>query len=65
MGMTFVAVADGRPDLAARAARELATQAWQVRADLHDEAPPAAEALRLAAAAESGPSRLRTALGRT
>jgi microcystin degradation protein MlrC len=50
MGMAFVAVTDGDPDLARDVARELARSAWDVRFDLEGDGEEIDEALRTAAA---------------
>ncbi|WP_165367901.1 M81 family metallopeptidase, partial [Phytoactinopolyspora endophytica] len=55
MGMTFVAVTDDDPALAADVARTLADAAWKVRDQLDAELTSVDDALRQAAAAGSGP----------
>jgi microcystin degradation protein MlrC len=55
LGMTFLAVADGDPELASEVAGELAGYAWRRRADFTGTATRLDEALTVAAAAGSGP----------
>ncbi len=49
MGMAFLCVTDGDPDLASEAARIVADEAWRVRQELEGEAVPIGDALRKAA----------------
>ncbi len=55
MGMSFLAVADNDPALAAAVAGDLAGKAWARRAELIGTAAAIDEALTIAAAAPSGP----------
>ena len=55
MGTTFVAVADGDPDLARRAARWMAERAWQRRHEFTGDLPSPADAVRYAAGAPKKP----------
>lgn len=55
MGMAFIAVADGDPAIASRAARWMAQRAWERRQGFVGEAPSPAEALRHAADSPKGP----------
>ena len=55
MGMAFLAVADGDPAVARRAARWMAQRAWDHRQNFLIEAPSPTEALRHAADASKGP----------
>jgi microcystin degradation protein MlrC len=55
MGMSFLAVTDGDPDLAAAIARDLADAAWAVRADLQGDGVAIDDALRTANASEQRP----------
>lgn len=48
MGMSFLAVTDGDPELARSIARELAQAAWDVRSDLDGDGVPVDDALRQA-----------------
>ncbi|WP_420445151.1 M81 family metallopeptidase [Candidatus Poriferisodalis sp.] len=55
MGMAFMAVTDGDADLAGEIARELASAAWEVRAELEGDGISVDEALRRAATADAHP----------
>ncbi len=55
MGMAFMAVTDGDADLAGQIARELASAAWEVRAELEGDGISVDEALRRAATADAHP----------
>jgi microcystin degradation protein MlrC len=55
MGMSFVAVHDGDPVAARKAAQWLARRAWERRAEYVGDTPSADDALRYAMAAPKGP----------
>ncbi len=55
MGMAFMAVTDGDADLAGQIARELASAAWDVRAELEGDGVGIDEALRRAVTADAHP----------
>lgn len=55
MGMSFLAVTDGDPDLASDVASALARTAWEQRSAYDAAGVPVEEALRRAAAADDGP----------
>lgn len=55
MGMSFLAISDGDPTLARTAARELASLAWERRAELQGTVPSPTEALTRAMKAPRGP----------
>jgi microcystin degradation protein MlrC len=55
MGMAFLAVTDGDPELAGEIARELARAAWDVRTELEGDGVPIDEALLHAARSQAHP----------
>ena len=55
MGMAFLSVTDGDPDLAARVARAVADETWNARFDLEGDGMAIEDALRRAAAADRHP----------
>ncbi|MBU6286741.1 MAG: M81 family metallopeptidase [Chloroflexota bacterium] len=55
MGMAFLVIADGDPELAARGARWMASRSWERRAEFVGDIPSPAEAIAYAAGAPHGP----------
>src|SRR5262245_27136845 len=55
MGTSFVAVADGDPELACKAARWISHRAWARRQEFSGSLPEPAEAVRIAVKADRGP----------